>query len=112
MEMELNELLMSISMITFFLYFLWRFWGKILNKQEPDLQDVDEDIENIFVEMQEIKTKQNLFHQEIFEYMDGVMTPLNKRMNQRLRREQQTDLKDEGDSRRGIIGFKRKVKRV
>lgn len=91
----------------FFLYFLWRFYGRLLNKQEPDMQDIDEDIENMCVEMQELKTKQNLFHQEIFEYMDGVMTPLNKRMNQRLRRESESQEQLSG-SKRGILGFKRR----
>ena len=105
---DITQVTAVILEALFFLYFVWRFYGRLLNKEEPDLQDIDEDIENMCVEMQELKTKQNLFHQEIFEYMDGVMTPLNKRMNQRLRRESES-LKDVDDSsRRGILGFKRK----
>ena len=92
----------------FFLYFLWRFSGKLFNKYEPDIQELDAEMEQVCTDIVELKSKQTVFRQEIFEYMDGILQPLNKRMATRLKREEK-DLKDTdaSESRRGIIGYKR-----
>lgn len=106
---NITQVLAILLEVMFFLYFVWRFSGKIFNKYEPDVQELDAEIENVCTEITEIKAKHNVFRQEIFEYMDGILQPLNKRMTQRLRR-QEKDLKepDELDSRRGILGYRKK----
>jgi len=105
------QIVAIISEVVFIIYFLWRFYGKLLNKYEPDIQDMDAEMENVCAELAEVKSKQNVFRQEIFEYMDGILTPLNKRMNQRLRREidlKDNETSDSTQSRRGILGYKKK----
>lgn len=98
---DVTQVMAIILEAMFFIYFLWRFYGKIFSKYEPDIQDLDEEMNNVCADITELKAKQNAFHQEIFEYMDGVLQPLNKRMATRLRREEKDLNEPEPSKKRG-----------
>ena len=106
---DITQVIAIIFEAMFFLYFIWRFKGKIFNNNDPDIQDLDEEMENVCTDIAELKAKHNVFRQEIFEYMDGILSPLNKRMATRLKREEKDlNVQDHMESRRGILGYKKK----
>lgn len=105
--MELISNLITGSEILAILYFFWRFRGQLLNGT-PDIDDLCNELDEFHAEIKEFKSKQNTFHEEIFDYVDGVLTPMSKRMNQRNQRAKQKDLSnEESTSKGGIIPIPR-----
>lgn len=105
--MEIISNLLTGGEILAILYFFWRFRGQLLNGT-PDIDDLCQDIDELHAQVTEFKSKQNTFHEEIFDYVDGVLTPMSKRMNQRNQRAKQKDLSNEETiSKGGIIPIPR-----
>lgn len=75
---------------------MWNWLRKILgNKVSPDLDELDADIEDIYLQLEAIQAKQSSFELEIWDYISGILEPLNKRVSQRIRRSEQKELNSE-----------------
>lgn len=92
-----QDIIIRIIEAILFAYFYWR-----LRTRGPDNEDLDKDIGDVISSVQELESKQTVFHQEIFEYMDGVLQPLNKRMATRLKREEK-DINTQVSTKQGGI---------
>jgi hypothetical protein len=71
-------------------------WNWLANRVAKVLEDEREaDIEELFAYCEELEAKLSSFRAEIWEYVDGTLQPLNKRIAQRLRREGEKELNSE-----------------
>lgn len=59
---------------------------------QPTNEEVLDELDEIEARISELEAKQTAFQTEIWEYVDGVLQPLNKRMATRLRRSEEKDL--------------------
>lgn len=98
--MEIALILNFVIDILLIIFFLLR---KYFSVSPPNVEELDEDMEEVISEITEMKSKMNVFHQEIFEYMDGILQPLNKRMATRLKREDKQNLNSAESTKRGGI---------
>lgn len=69
-------------------------WLRRLLKIEipPDIEELNADMDDVFNELNELRARQTAFEVEIWEYIEGTLQPLNKRIATRLRRSEPKDI--------------------
>jgi len=65
-----------------------------------ELEEMQE-LEDLYVYVEELEAKLNLLRTEIWEYVDGTLQPLSRRIGQRLRRNETQELNTEGTMKKG-----------